>query len=59
MELDRRKAIAQALSLAVMNDLVLVTGKGAEQKMAISGGAYIDWDDRKVVKEEMFNLQGF
>jgi|SRR3989338_6262319 len=53
--LDRREAIAKALSLAQKNDLVIITGKGAEQKMAVRGG-YIDWDDRKVVREELSRL---
>jgi UDP-N-acetylmuramoyl-L-alanyl-D-glutamate--2,6-diaminopimelate ligase len=51
--LDRREAIAKALSLAEPNDLVLVTGKGADQTMAVSGGRYIPWDDRQVVREEL------
>lgn len=54
-EPDRRKAIAKALSLAKQNDLVLLTGKGAEQKMAVKNG-YIDWDDREVAREELKKL---
>lgn len=50
---DRRAAMARALSLAQENDLVLITGKGADQKMALAGGNYIDWDDRAVAKEEL------
>lgn len=50
--LDRRQAIARALFSAETNDLVLVTGKGADQKMALANGKYIDWDDRQVLKEE-------
>src|SRR6185503_15414342 len=50
--LDRRKAIAKALSLAQPNDIVLVTGKGADQTMALAHGRYEVWDDRKVVHEE-------
>lgn len=53
--LDRREAIAKALSLAQENDLVLLTGKGSEQKMAIKHG-YIPWDDRQVAREELKNL---
>ena len=49
--LDRRDAIAKALSLTQPGDLVLITGKGAEQKMCLANGKMIDWDDRKVVKE--------
>lgn len=51
--LDRRQAIKKALTLAQKDDLVLITGKGAEQKMALSGGRYIPWDDRQVAREEL------
>lgn len=53
--LDRREAIKKALSLAKAGDLVIITGKGAEQKMAVKNG-YIDWDDRAVVREELSKL---
>lgn len=53
--LDRREAIAKALSLASHNDLVIITGKGAEQKMAVKGG-YIPWDDRVVARQELRKL---
>lgn len=56
LELDRRKAIALALRQAQNNDLVLVTGKGADQKMALAHGQYLPWDDRTVVKEELSKL---
>ena len=49
--LDRKEAIAKALSLAKENDLVLVTGKGSEQAMAIKHGKYVQWDDREVIKD--------
>jgi len=49
---DRRAGINKALTLAKPNDIVLVTGKGAEQSMEI-GGHSIPWDDRTVVKEEL------
>ena len=51
--LDRRAAIMKAFSLASQGDLVLITGKGADQKMAVAGGKYVDWDDRKVAREEL------
>ncbi|MFA6215664.1 MAG: UDP-N-acetylmuramyl-tripeptide synthetase [Patescibacteria group bacterium] len=51
--LDRRQAIKKALSLALENDLVLITGKGSEQAMAVKAGKLIPWDDRQVVKEEL------
>ncbi len=54
--LDRGQAIAYALKLAKENDLVIITGKGAEQKMAVKNG-YVPWDDREVVKNELSRLQ--
>lgn len=50
--LDRREAIRRAFRLAQAGDLVLITGKGAEQAMMI-GGKKVPWDDRKIVKEEL------
>lgn len=48
---DRREAIKKAIDLAEVGDLVLVTGKGAEQAMAVAGGKYVSWDDRTVIRE--------
>ncbi|MBU1131875.1 UDP-N-acetylmuramoyl-L-alanyl-D-glutamate--2,6-diaminopimelate ligase [Patescibacteria group bacterium] len=50
---DRKQAIEKAISLAKTNDLVLVTGKGSEQAMAVAGGKYLPWDDRKVIREAL------
>lgn len=52
---DRRDGIRKALSLAHPGDIVLITGKGAEQSMIIGGKSY-PWDDRKVVREELERL---
>ena len=52
---DRRKGIRKAFSLARIGDVVLITGKGAEQSMII-GGKSIPWDDRVVVREELKKL---
>lgn len=52
---DRREGIKKALSLAQEKDLVLITGKGAEQSIVI-GGVRHHWDDRQVVKEELRKL---
>lgn len=49
---DRREGIKKALSLAGQNDIVLITGKGAEQSIVIGGKRY-PWDDRVVVREEL------
>ena len=53
--LDRREAVKKAIMMARENDLVLITGKGAEQKMAVANGQYIDWDDRRVVREQLLS----
>ena len=53
---DRRESINKSLSIAKENDVVLVTGKGAEQSMII-GGKSISWDDRKVVREELQKIK--
>lgn len=50
--LDRKKAIAKAISLAKKDDVVIATGKGCEPWMCVAGGKKIEWDDRKVVREE-------
>jgi UDP-N-acetylmuramoyl-L-alanyl-D-glutamate--2,6-diaminopimelate ligase len=54
---DRRQAIAKALSLASSGDVVVITGKGSEDSIAIKGGKKIPWDDREVVREEMRNVR--
>jgi UDP-N-acetylmuramoyl-L-alanyl-D-glutamate--2,6-diaminopimelate ligase len=51
MILDRREAIKKAIDLALPGDLVLITGKGSEQKMCIKNGQMIDWDDREIVRK--------
>lgn len=51
--LDRREAIKKALILAEEGDLVLFTGKGAEQHICVARGEKIPWDERVVVKEEI------
>lgn len=47
---NREAAIKKALELQTDGDLVIISGKGSEQKMAI-GGKMINWDDRAVVKK--------
>lgn len=43
--LDRREAIKKSLELAEEGDLVLFTGKGAEQYICIANGQKIPWDE--------------
>lgn len=53
---DRRQAIHKALSLAEIGDIVLITGKGAEETMAI-GDERLPWKERQVIEEELETLQ--
>ena len=48
--LNRQTAIEKALSLATKDDLVLITGKGAEQYICGAGGKKTTHDDREVVR---------
>ncbi len=57
--LDRREAIQKALSLAREGDVVVVSGKGSEDAIAVAGGKRIPWDERRVVKEEFAKLSSF
>lgn len=49
---DRRSGIKKSLSLAKKDDIVIITGKGAEQSIIINGKK-TPWDDRIVVREEL------
>lgn len=49
---DRREAIRKALNMAQTGDFVIVTGKGAEETMAI-GKKRIPWNDKQVILEEL------
>lgn len=49
--LDRKEAIARAISFAEKDDLVLITGKGAEQAICVADGKKIPWDDRVAARE--------
>ncbi|MEO7307624.1 MAG: UDP-N-acetylmuramoyl-L-alanyl-D-glutamate--2,6-diaminopimelate ligase [Ferruginibacter sp.] len=51
---DRKEAIKTAVSLANMDDIVLVAGKGHEKYQDIKGVKY-DFDDKKILNE-MFEL---
>lgn len=54
---NRRAAIHKILSLAQPGDVLLLTGKGGEEVMAVEGGKLIPWDDRLVLVEEYQNLK--
>jgi len=53
---DRRAAITRALSLAAPGDIVVITGKGAEETMAISDQR-LPWSERAVILEELAKMQ--
>ena len=53
--LDRREAIRKALQLAQPGDFVIITGKGAEETMAI-GKDRIPWKEKTVIEEELAKL---
>lgn len=48
---DRGGAIAKAVELARENDLIIITGKGCEQAIAVARGKKIPWDDREKIRE--------
>lgn len=52
---DRREAIHKALELAEIGDIVLITGKGAEETIAL-GDKRLPWNERSVVEEELAKL---
>jgi UDP-N-acetylmuramoyl-L-alanyl-D-glutamate--2,6-diaminopimelate ligase len=55
--LDRREAIARALSLATdSNDAVLVIGKGTDPYLRGAHGEKKPWSDAQVVREELAKL---
>lgn len=51
--LDRSQAIQKAVDIAKKGDIVLITGKGAEQAMCVAGGIKIPWDDRVAVRDAL------
>ncbi len=53
---DRREAIAAALSRARPGDTVVIAGKGHEQGQEFEGGRKIPFDDREVAREELRRL---
>lgn len=54
--MDRREAIRKALQIAKEGDVVIITGKGAEETMAI-GNERIPWNDKKVILEELEKIE--
>jgi len=51
--LDRTQAIHKAIKEAQKNDVVLITGKGAEEVMAVGADKFVPFSDREIVKTEL------
>jgi len=51
--LDRREAIRHAINLAGNGDVVVITGKGSEPYIRVSGGRRINWSDVGAVNESL------
>jgi len=56
--LDRREGIKKALELATKDDLLLFTGKGAEQYICLANGTKLPWNEREVVRAEIVDKLG-
>jgi UDP-N-acetylmuramoyl-L-alanyl-D-glutamate--2,6-diaminopimelate ligase len=54
--MDRREAIAKALSIARPGDAVLITGKGTDPYIMQAHGKKLPWSDSQVVREELEKL---
>lgn len=55
--MDRREAIARALSLAQTGDAVLITGKGTDPYIMEANNTRTPWSDAEVVREELRKLK--
>lgn len=54
--MDRRAAIAKALSLAQTGDAVIITGKGTDPYIMGANGTKTPWDDARIVREELAKI---
>ncbi len=53
--LDRKEAIRVAIKSAKKNDTVVITGKGSEPYMRISGGKKISWNEKEIALKILNN----
>jgi UDP-N-acetylmuramyl tripeptide synthase len=54
---DRKAAIRRAISLATSDDIVMVLGKGAENRQKI-GGVDVEYNDKRTVYEILDEMKG-
>ena len=52
---DRREAIEKAISLAKVDDTVLISGKGTDPYIMGPNNTKIEWDDAKIAREILKN----
>lgn len=55
VEPDRKRAIEAAIAMARGGDIVVIAGKGHENYQILNDGT-VDFDDRQVAKETLWNL---
>ena len=48
---DRKEAIKKAILMAQPNDVVLLTGKGAETRICVANGKKLPWSERSAAEE--------
>lgn len=53
IELDRRKAIALAISKAKKDDVILISGKGTDPYIMRANGQKEKWSDAEIAREEL------
>lgn len=51
--MDRREAIARAISKAKTGDIILITGKGTDPYIMLANGEKLPWSDENVAREEL------
>lgn len=54
---DRREAIAKALDLAKLEDIVILTGMGAQETMIVKNQKTLPWNDRAIALEELQKIK--
>ena len=52
--MDRKAAIQKALNIASPGDVIVITGKGAEETMAVQEKR-LPWNDKRVIEELLSN----